>query len=191
MKILHILLIFGLFYFCSCSHTPSASGPISIAQLKGQDLASVRPRLMLWLGTDKAGLDAITTIKTYEEFLYSLSIPDNKPKEPTEPQLPSSSALLQNLSRPDVIYPPPKNILNENLAASPLIQLARQRLRGWTEQLNNSYTEYHNSLDLRIAKKGAAAGYNALLSGPTMSDIPKISEKMKALLDSLYMRRKE
>jgi hypothetical protein len=191
MKLLHFLVLSAVLVLCSCAHTPSASGPVSITQLKTLDLVTIRPRLILWLGTDSTGLDAISMINTYEEFLFSLNTTEAIPKVPSEPPLPTSDANLVQLNQQNVIYPPPKNILDENLAASPFIQLARQRLREWIEQLNNSYLEYYNTLDLRLAKKGAAAGYNALLSGPTLSDIPKISDKMKSLLDSLYAHCKQ
>jgi hypothetical protein len=70
------------------------------------------------------------------------------------------------------------------------LQILHQNLLKWTNELDNFHSEYIYSQDLKNAKKGSAAGYNALISGPTVNDIQKITDKMQQLLDSMYAHNK-
>ena len=176
----------------SCSSTHSTNGQITIVQLKTVDLLKIRPQLISLLGRDSSGLEAISMITDYEEYLFSLLPADNVTSVNPDPPLPDPSGHLNYIpERDNRPYPPLKNILNENFTESLTGQIMRQRLRFWIDQLNDFHIQYLNTLDLRIAKKGAAAGYNAFLSGPSLSDITKIADKMQLLADSLHANQKK
>ena len=159
-------------------------------QLKSLDFNSIRPRLVTLLGTDSSGLEALSMITAYEEYLFSLIPPDTSFRGTPEPHLPNPSGHLTQIYGQSNVYPTLKNILNENFTSSMLPQILRQKLRFGIDQLNDFHLQYSNTHDLQYAKKGVAVGYNALLSGPTISDVPRIAEKMQQLVDSLYAHQK-
>lgn len=142
------------------------------------------------LGNDSTGLESQSIISTYEEYLFSLIPPDTGFRRVQEPKLPDPSGELVQIPGQNIVYPPKKDILTENFTSSQLPQILRQRLRFWIAQLNDYHLQFFNTHELQYAKKGVAAGYNALLSGPTVSDIPKIAEKMQQLIESLYAQQR-
>lgn len=189
MKLYHFMLISILIALSSCSHTSSTIGPITIVQLKSLDFMSIRPRLISLLGNDSSGREALSMITTYEDFLLS-----QYPQDTSYERVPEENP-LNDWRRWDVGIieeeqrGKQKPNIKQTATTNLFLQILHQNLLKWTNELTNYHTEYVYTNDIRNAKKGAATGYNALISGPAVNDIPKITDKMQLLIDSLYAHR--
>ncbi len=186
MKFLHLIVICMMFYIISCTHTQQSSGPITTIQIRSLDLVTIRPRMISLFGRDSSGLDAISMITTYEDFLSTQYPLDTTHETPPEASIPKPPY--------DDDFPPPNPTITKNpkTGAPPhrILQLLRQQGRSWIVQLTDYNNQYYQSMDIGYAKKGVAAGYNALLSGPTLNEIQKIEEKLMPLIDTLQAHRK-
>ena len=189
MKFLHFIVFCMMFHIISCTHTSPSSGPITTIQIRSLDLGTIRPRIISLFGRDSSGLDAISMITTYEDFLASQypldttdQIPPEAPKYPQwswgyDPRDPREAP--NNPKKPKINVPPHS-----------FLQLLHQQGKLWIGQLNDYHDQYYQTNDIGFAKKGVAAGYNALLSGPTLNEIQKIEEKLMPLIDTLQAHRK-
>lgn len=187
MKSYHFIIISLLISLYSCSYAPLTSGPITIVQLNSLDFNSIRPRLVTLLGSDSSGLAALSMITTYEDFLLD-NFPIDTSYERAPDKLPNSSAManlheilleMEQLQQPNIRQ-------NKSSTTNLFLQILHQNLLKWMNELDKFHSDFIYTNDIKTAKKGAAAGYNALISGPSVNDIPKITDKMQSFLDSLY-----
>jgi hypothetical protein len=190
MKPYHLLLLLALIALPSCAPNPNTTGPITIVQLKSLDFNSIRPRLVTLLGKDSSGLEALSMITTYEDFLL-----DNYPIDTSYEKVPKKDPLddwrrwsvgIIDPERQQKLQP----IIKQPASIKLFLQILHQNLINWMSKLDKFHSEFIYTDDIRDAKKGAAAGYNALISGPSVNDIPKITDKMQQLIDSMYARDK-
>jgi hypothetical protein len=174
-----------------------SSDEITITQIRNLDIATIRPGLLSLLGRDSTGLDAVSMIITYEDFLASQYPLDTTHESPPEALTPDRRefyirTLDQEYARTDPApcSPPPFNptiTKNPKTGAPPhrFLQLLHQQGKMWIGQLNDFHDQYYKTNNIAYAKKGVAAGYNALLSGPTLNEIQKIEDKLLPLIDTL------
>jgi hypothetical protein len=184
-----IALLFSVFLISSCAYKSEPPNVITSIQIRTRDISTIRPRIISLLGRDSAGFDAVSLITTYEDFLAS-----NYPIDTTD-QTPPEAPKNINYWRWDIEPPDPINIQPEapnnpkkpkmNIATNSFLQLLHQQCKLWIKQLNDFHEQYYKTYDIGHAKKGVASGYNALLSGPTVSEIQKIEEKLMPLIDTL------
>ncbi len=174
-----ILLIF--LQLISCAPNTATHNRISDLQLKSLDLATIRPSIVSLLGTDSAGLDGLSMITTYEDFLET-QYPIDTTRETILDEEKHDPSLMYIMGRDSRL---PKSNIPKLGPPKIFFQILLQHKLFWLEQLNEYNNQYMQTNDRGYAKRGIAAGYNALISGPTVPDITNIIKKIRPLLDSL------